>query len=91
MRIVFDPAKNAVNIRDRSLAFEQAAEFDFNDALIAEDVRHAYPERRFVAVGYLTNRLHVLCFALIGGGIRVISFRKANAREGKAHEKPLYR
>ena len=91
MRIVFDPAKNAVNIRDRALAFEQAAEFDFSDAVSGEDVRHADPERRFVAVGELTNRLHVLCFALIGGGIRVISFRKANAREGKAHEKPLYR
>jgi uncharacterized DUF497 family protein len=91
VKIVFDPAKNAANIRDRALAFEQAVQFDFSSAEIAEDVHREYPERRFVAVGYLSNRLHVLCFTLIGGGIRVISFRKANAREGKAHEKPLYR
>ena len=91
MKIAFDSAKNAANIRDRALAFEQAAQFDFSSAEIAEDVRYAYPERRFVAVGYLDSRLHVLCFALISAGIRIISFRKANAREGKAHEKPLYR
>jgi uncharacterized DUF497 family protein len=29
--------------------------------------------------------LHVLCFTPIAGGIRVISFRKANAREVRNH------
>jgi len=41
---------------------------------------------RFVAVGYLAHRLHVLCFTPIPGGIRVISFRKANLREVQSHE-----
>ena len=91
MKISFDPLKNATNIRHRNLPFEKAALFDFSSATIAEDVRREYPERRFVAVGYLNERLHVLCFALITGGIRVISFRKANDREGRCHEKPLYR
>ena len=81
MRIVFDPAKNAVNIRDRSLAFEKAAEFDFSTALIVEDVRREYPERRFQALGYIGQRLHMLVFSRIAGGVRVISFRKANKRE----------
>jgi uncharacterized protein len=91
VKISFDPTKNAVNIRQRGLPFEWAGAFDFSSASIAQDIRYVYPECRFVAVGYLNDRLHVLCFALIHGGIRVISFRKANAREGKAHEKPLYR
>ncbi len=91
MKIEFDLAKNAANIRNRGLAFDLAEEFDFSTAVVNEDARHNYPERRFVAVGYLADRLHVLCFALISGGIRVISFRKANSREGKAHEKELYR
>lgn len=86
MRIVFDPAKNAVNIRDRALAFEQAAEFNFNDALIVEDLRHAYPERRLQALGYIGQRLHMLVFSRIAGGIRVISFRKANKREVARYE-----
>jgi uncharacterized DUF497 family protein len=33
--------------------------------------------------------LHVLCFTPIEGGIRVISFRKANMREARKHGKPL--
>lgn len=91
MEIEFDPAKNDANIAERGLSFERAADFDFETAVVLEDTRHTYPELRLVAVGYLNHRLHVLCFTPITGGIRVISFRKANAREAKAHEKPLYR
>lgn len=36
---------------------------------------------RYVALGMLGERLHVLCFTEITDGIRVISFRKANSRE----------
>jgi uncharacterized DUF497 family protein len=39
-----------------------------------------------VAVGFLDKRLHVLCFTPKAGGIRVISFRKANAREVKDYD-----
>ena len=85
MRIEFDPAKNTTNIRERGLNFECAANFDFDSALIQPDTRKAYPELRYVAVGYLEQRLHVLCFTPVPGGIRVISFRKANLREVKSH------
>lgn len=44
------------------------------------------PERRFVALGLVGQRIHVVCFTPIDGGIRVISFRKANAREVRRHE-----
>ena len=86
MKIAFDPAKNAVNIRDRSLAFEDASEFDFSAALIVEDVHRVYPERRFQALGYIEQRLHMLVFSRVAGGIRVISFRKANKREVVRYE-----
>lgn len=49
-------------------------------------MRKAYPEVRYVAVGFLDSRLHVLCFTPIAGGIRVISFRKANQREVRDYE-----
>ena len=49
-------------------------------------MRKAYPEVRYVAVGLLDARLHVLCFTPIAGGIRVISFRKANQREVRDYE-----
>lgn len=89
MEITYDPAKNEKNIRERGLSFDGAAGFRWVDASVDEDTRKAYPERRFVAVGYLDNRLHVLCFAETELGIRVISFRKANKREARDHDKTL--
>ena len=88
MLIEFDAAKNATNVRERGLSFERVAEFDFSTALMAQDTRKDYPEVRIVAVGFLDQRLHVLCFTPVAGGIRVISFRKANAREVKDYDHP---
>lgn len=85
MRIEFDPAKNERNIRERGLSFERAGEFDFAGATFKQDVRKPYPEARVVALGLLDARLHVLCFTPVAGGVRVISFRKANSREIKDH------
>ena len=86
MRIEFDPNKNETNIRTRGLGFEQVAQFDFGTAVMEQDTRKAYPEVRFVATGFLGGRLHVLCFTPVAGGIRVISFRKANAREVRDYD-----
>lgn len=81
VRITFDPAKNEHNIRERNLPFESAAAFDFENALVQIDARQEYGETRYVALGNLRGRLHVLCFTETPEGIRVISFRKANDRE----------
>lgn len=86
MKIEFDVAKNERNIRERDLSFERIAELDFSTAVIGQDTRSAYPEPRFVALGFLEVRLHVLCFTPVADGIRVISFRRANAREAKNYE-----
>ena len=88
MKIDFDPAKNERNIRERQLSFMRVAEVDFNTALVFPDVRKVYDETRYLALCYLDRRLHVLCFAETETGIRVISFRKANAREANKHGKP---
>lgn len=87
MRISFDPAKDEWNIRVRGLSFSAAADFDFENALYAVDDRRDYGETRYVALGMLRDRLHVLCFIETDDGIRVISFRKANAREVRRYEK----
>lgn len=85
VRISYDPAKNAWNIRHRNLAFDAAAEFDFENALYAIDERQNYGETRYIALGLVRDRLHVLCFTETIDGIRVISFRKANDREIKRY------
>ncbi len=87
MDVSYDPTKNATNIAERDLPFDRVREFDFQSALVHEDVRKPYPERRFVAIGWLEDRLHVLCFSTVPSGIRVISFRKANSREQRAYER----
>lgn len=86
MHIEFDPAKSERNALERGLPFSLVAEFDFASAVVEQDTRKAYPEARFVATGFLAKRLHVLCFTPVAGGIRVISFRKANPREVRDHE-----
>ena len=86
MKIEFDPEKSKRNVHDRGLPFESVVDFDWETATYAEDCRHDYPEQRFVAIGYLNGRLHVVCFTPIQGGVRIISFRKANPREVKRYE-----
>lgn len=87
MKIDFDLQKSIRNVLNRDLPFSLAAEFDWETAYYFEDCRNPYPEQRFVAIGYLKGRLHVLCFTPITAGVRVISFRKANSREIKRYEK----
>jgi len=75
MRIEFDTNKNQQSIRERGLCFESVAMFDFETALIIEDVRYDYGEMRYRALGLVNGRLHVLVFTEIAHGIRVISSR----------------
>lgn len=86
MKIEFDPGKNERNVRERGLPFMLMDEFAWETAQTHEDGRFPYPERRFVSLGLIGDRLFVVCFTPIPGGIRVISFRKANAREVKRYE-----
>lgn len=87
MRVYFDPAKSERNVRDRGLSFESAADFEFETAFVYADDRRDYSETRYVALGLLGDRLHVLCFMEASDGIRVISFRKANSREVSRYAK----
>ncbi len=88
VQITYDPKKNARNIAKRDLSFDRAAEFDFDTAITEVDDRVDYGETRMVAIGFLDQRLHVLCFVDMGAdGIRVISFRKASKSEARKYAK----
>ena len=87
MRIEFDAAKNAANIRIRGLSFDRVVDFDWDSALVIEDRRRNYGEPRFRAMGYLDARLHVLVLVPRGAAVRIVSLRRANRREVKWHEK----
>jgi len=89
MKIEFDPVKSQRNGRERGLPLDRVVDFDWEGALYREDDRRVYPERRFVAIGALAERLHVLCFTPVPGGVRIISLRRANAREVRAYEEEI--
>lgn len=86
MSISFDPRKNERNIAERGLSFSLVEEFEWDSALVVEDVRRDYGERRFQALGMITGRLHALVFTPRAGQVHVISLRKANRREMRLYE-----
>jgi uncharacterized DUF497 family protein len=58
----------------------------WDSALIIEDSRRDYGERRFQALGLIEARLHMLVFTPRGSQVHVVSLRKANKREVKRYE-----
>ena len=85
MKITFDPKKNADNIRERRLSFDEVSKLEWSSAVILEDARKDYGERRFRVFGYIDERLYAIVFTPREGAVHVISFRKANSREVKRY------
>lgn len=90
MDISFDPSKSERNIAERGIPFEQAAAFQWDSALIVEDTRKDYGERRFQALGLIGVRLHVLVFTPRARKVHVISLRRANQREMRRYEEQAW-
>uniref|UniRef100_E6QSD4 Protein containing DUF497 n=1 Tax=mine drainage metagenome TaxID=410659 RepID=E6QSD4_9ZZZZ len=86
MEISFDLAKSERNVADRGLPFTLVEQMDWLSAVIKEDVRKNYGERRYLAFGLIGNQLHVVVFTPRADKMRVISLRKANQREAKDYE-----
>lgn len=85
MKITFDPKKNADNIRERHLSFDEVLKLEWSSAMILEDARKDYGEQRFRVFGYIDERLYAVVFTPREGAVHVISFRKANNREVKRY------
>ena len=81
MQYEFDVTKSVANFAKHGVSMRDADYFDWKTADIWQDNRCAYPEPRFVALGLIETRLHVIVFCYRGKKIRIISLRKANARE----------
>ena len=89
MDIEFDPEKRADTLRSRGLDMADAAEIFADAILTVADNRLDYGEERFMTVGYLKGRMVVVIWTMRESSRRVISLRKANAREQDAHHPPL--
>jgi uncharacterized protein len=81
MRIIFDPAKREETLRKREIDFLDAKTVFAGPTYTVQDVRFAYAEDRFLTAGLLSGRMVIVVWTPIENGRRVISMRKANARE----------
>jgi hypothetical protein len=82
-----DRDKEDRNLAERGLSLDLAEHLDWATALIWEDTRKDFGERRYCALGFVDDRLHSVVFPPREGKPRVISLRKANKREVKRYEK----
>ncbi|KFI24567.1 hypothetical protein CG51_17765 [Haematobacter missouriensis] len=86
MDLDWDEDKRERTLQERGLDFVDVAAARWDNALTAEDQREEYGERRFVSLVPIQDRLCVVAWCIRGKGLRVISLRKANARERKRYE-----
>lgn len=84
--ISFDPLKSLRNEVERDLPFSLVVSLAWDSALIKEDTRKDYGERRFMVLGLIHGRLHGVVFTPREDKVHVISLRKANNREVKQYE-----
>lgn len=82
----WDEKKRVANLRDHRVDFATAQNFDWETALEFEDTRRDYGESRFVAYDKIASRLHVMVWTTRSETVRIISSRKANAREIDRYE-----
>ena len=89
MRFEWDDAKNQVNRRKHGLDFVDAHLVFAGRALTFEDLRQTYDEPRYLTVGALAGRMVIIAHTLRGDATRIISMRKANARERARYQERL--
>jgi uncharacterized DUF497 family protein len=83
----WDEAKSASNLRKHGIDFDDAMRVFLDPRrLIAEDQRFPYGERRLQVLGSVDGRILFVACTWRGGVCRLISARKANARERRRYE-----
>ncbi len=87
MRYSWTETKRLANIEKHGIDFAEAEAFDWAHASIRPDARADYGEHRFIAMGPIGTRIHVLVFTMRSGRIHIISLRKANIREVRHHDR----
>jgi len=76
---------------ERGFDFAYAASvFADPDRIIRQDNRYSYEEDRYQLIGRIGKRLFVLVYTPRDDAIRIISARKANAREVRRYENRSY-
>ncbi len=79
MAYEWDESKRLSNLEKHGADFEDVKAFEWDTAVIEPSPRRGEP--RWIATGYIADRLHCIVFTERGERRRIISLRKANPRE----------
>jgi uncharacterized protein len=86
MEFEFDPEKDARNQAKHGLSLADFSGFDADPVVVADD-RRDYGEERFRAFGMVDGKPHSIAFTVRGNAMRLISFRRAHAKELKRYDR----
>lgn len=81
LTIIFDPPKDAANIKKHGLSLAEAGRLDWDTALTWRDNRRNYGEHRVSGLVMMHDRLFFVAFVDRPEGRCIISLRKANQKE----------
>lgn len=81
MDIEFDPAKDVANIAKHGISLARAADLE----LLAYEADDRFDEPRFRLYGLIDGVAHCVAGTDRGGKVRVISLRRAHAKEMKRY------
>ena len=79
MNYDWDEAKNQTNIEKHQIDFSEILDFEWDEAVVRRSDR--FQEQRWLAIGYLGDRLIVVVFTDRGDVRRIISVRVASNSE----------
>lgn len=79
--VTFDPAKDVFNTAKHGVSLTVACELEWDTALVWPDDRKDYGECRMAGLALRGTRVFCVVFTDRGEERRIISLRKANARE----------
>ncbi|HTP66006.1 MAG TPA: BrnT family toxin [Geobacteraceae bacterium] len=87
MKISFDPNKATANHRKHGIRFSDAESVLFDSTALTREDSDSEGEARFISIGMdATRRLLVVIFSYRGEEIRIISARRATAKEREFYE-----
>lgn len=81
MRFEWDEGKRRSNLEKHGVDFSEAVRMLSGMPWLEADSRRDYGERRCRAVGWIDGEVLVAVFTIRQGAFRIISARRANARE----------
>ena len=89
MQTEWDEEKCRANLEKHGLSFEDAWQVFDGDTITISDERYDYGEDRLITLGRLEGRVVVVVHVARLGKTRILSMRKANAREQEIYQKRL--